>query len=290
MDGNDTVGDCTCAEVDHCVKALQVAAGNPEVKSTPAEVLSAYSAITGYTPSDPNTDQGAVMQDVRSYWRKNGFQLGGQKHTILLFAQVDHANHDLVKWCIARFGELGIGFNFPASAMQQFDAGQPWTVVNGSPIDGGHAVSAVGYDADFVYVVTWGRVQKMAWAFFDKYVDEAWTQLSEEWVSATSGNDPLAETAYQLGQQYSTVTGQPNPIPAPSPAPAPSPSPMPSPSPAPAPSPAPTPAPTPTPTPTPIPVGFPVAEWTAFEAHHRSEIRWAKLRAAIDAWLSGATP
>jgi hypothetical protein len=286
MDGNDSVGDCTCAEIDHTVKALQIAAGNPEVQSTEAEVVALYSAVTGYAPSNPNSDQGAMMQDVRNYWRTHGITLGGQKHTILLFAQVDHGDHALIKWCIARFGEVGIGFNFPASAMQQFNAGQPWTVVQGSQIEGGHAVGAVGYDADYVYVTTWGTVQRMAWGFFDKYVDEAWTQLSSEFVNAVSGDDPLAETLYALGQQYAQVTGQPNPVPAPAPAPSPQPVPDPVPTPAPVPVPTPTPTPVP-PQPAPIPVGFPLDLWDAFAAHHRSEIKWQKLKAAVDAWLSG---
>jgi cell division septation protein DedD len=293
MDGNDRVGDCTCAEVDHCIKTLQVAAGNPEVQSTDAEVLSLYSAITGYDPSQTDaqgnnpTDQGAVMQDVRNWWRKNGVNLGGSSHAILLFAQVDHTDHSLVKWCISRFGEVGIGFAFPQSAMDQFNAGQPWTVVQGSQIEGGHAVGAVGYDADYVYVTTWGTVQKMAWSFFDAYVDEAWTQLSSEFVNAVSGDDPLAETLYALGQQYASVTGQPNPVPAPAPAPSPQPTPSPAPAPSPEPQPSPAPTPAPTPGPTPTPVGFPLAAWDAFAAHHRSEIKWEKLKAAVDTWLAG---
>ena len=41
VDGNDTVGDCTCAEVDHAVKAMQVAADNPEGVSSTVEPITA---------------------------------------------------------------------------------------------------------------------------------------------------------------------------------------------------------------------------------------------------------
>jgi hypothetical protein len=278
VDGNDRVGDCTFAEVDHAVKMLQVAAGNPEVVSSEGEILADYAQVTGYDPSQTQldgsnpTDQGAVMQDVRNYWRTNGVTLGGNPHKILLFTQVDHTDRNLVKWCISRFGELGLGFAFPRSAMDQFNSGQPWTVVPGSPIDGGHAVAGVGYDDQFVYVVTWGQVQAMSWSFFDAYVDEAWTQLSEEFVNSVSGDDPLSETLYGLGEQYAAVTGQPNPVPAPTPTPipVPEPAPVPTPAPSPAPMPSPSPAPSPSPQPAPpapepAPVGFPVAEWDAFE-------------------------
>lgn len=223
MDGNDNAGDCTLAEVDHTTKATEVAAGNPEVESSADEVLAAYSAITGYDPADPSTDQGAEMQVVRAWWRKHGVTLGGQKHTIALFAQINHRDLSLVKWACDQFGPVGLGIDFPASAMDQFNAGQPWDVVAGSPIEDGHAISMVGYDQDWVYVLTWGQVQLMSWAFFRAYVEEAWTQLDEEWVNKVSGTDPLAGTLYDLGQQFEQVTGQRNPFPAPAPDPQPAP-------------------------------------------------------------------
>lgn len=249
MDGNDNVGDCTCADVDHQIKSVQVAAGNPEVASTAAEVLAAYSAITGYDPSQTqpdgsnSTDQGAEMQTVREYWQKAGFRLGGQSHKILLFAELDIHNDNLVKWALDQFGALGIGVNFPRSAMDQFNAGQPWDVVaNDGGIDGGHAVAVVGYDSTYWYVITWGQVQKVTPAWWRAYVEEAWTALTADFVNAHAGDDPLGGTLYDLGAQFAAVTGKPNPVPAPVP-------PIPSPSPAPAPPAPPAPVPTPTPAP-----------------------------------------
>lgn len=221
MDGNDAAGDCTLAEVDHTTKATEVAAGNPEVQSTAAEVLAAYTAVTGYDPDDPSTDRGAVMQDVRAWWRKHGATLGGQSHRIALFAELDHRNLTLVRWAVAQFGPVGVGFSFPDSAMDQFNAGEPWTVVPGPEPTEGHAVSLVGYDPQWAYVLTWGRVQRMAWPFWVRYVDEAWTQLSQEWVSRATGQDPLAGTLHDLGEQFHAVTGQRNPFPAPVPGPRP---------------------------------------------------------------------
>lgn len=227
MDGNDTVGDCTFAEVDHTTKARQVAAGNLEVRSTEAEVLAAYTAVTGYDPADPSTDQGAMMQDVRDYWRKHGVTLGGVNDKILLFAEIDHRDLMLVRWAVDRFGAVGLGVNFPKSAMDQFNQGKPWTVVRGSQIEGGHAVALVGYDAQYAYVVTWAQVQKVDWAWFIAYVEEAWVDLDESFVNSVSGNDPFAETLHGLGEQFAALTGKPNPVPAPAPTPTPTPPPGP---------------------------------------------------------------
>jgi hypothetical protein len=227
MDGNDAVGDCTCADVDHEIKAVEVSARNAETASTDAEVLAAYSAITGYTPDDPSSDQGAEMQDVRAYWQKTGFTLGGKLHKILLFAEVQHSDTTLVRWCLDQIGAVGLGVNFPSSAMDQFNANEPWSVVEGSDVEGGHAIALVGYDSEFWYVLTWGKVQKVEPAWFAKYVEEAWISLSEDFINSASGDDPRGETLYALGQQFAVITGKPNPVPSPVPTPAPSPTPAP---------------------------------------------------------------
>lgn len=281
MDGNDSVGDCTCADVDHEVKSVQIAAGNPEVASTAHEVLVAYSAITGYNPADPSTDNGAEMQSVREYWQKIGFRLGGALHKVLLFAELDVHNDTLVRWALDQFGALGIGVNFPRSAMDQFNAGQPWDVVsNDGGIDGGHAVAVVGYDSTYWYVVTWGQVQKVTPAWWRAYVEEAWTALSADFVNAHTGLDPLAGTLYDLGVQFAAVTGKPNPVPAPTP-------PVPSPTPAPVP-PSPTPTPSPTPGPTPADEAFAAIlrkdNWV--NAHHFGDNHHVAV--AAKAWLEAS--
>lgn len=268
MDGNNNVGDCTCADVDHEIKSVQTAAGNPLVRSTATEVLAAYSAITGYNPADPNTDQGAMMQDVRSYWRKTGFTLGGKADKILLFAELKLSDPKLIEWSLEQIGAIGLGINFPDSAMDQFNAGKPWDVVAGEPDPTeGHAIALVGYDESYWYILTWGKVQKMTPAFFTKYVEEAWVAFTADFVNATTGNTPLQTTLYQLGQQFQTITGQTNPIPAPGPAP--------------------------TPTPAPPALGvtktFTSAQAAALDAWAAAPHWWSKATAAAKAWKQGVT-
>jgi hypothetical protein len=71
--------------------------------------------------------------------------------------------------------------------MQQFQAGQPWTLVpdwQNQSIEGGHAIPILGYDEQWMYCVTWGAVQEMAWDWWSAYGDEAWVVLSEEYEKA----------------------------------------------------------------------------------------------------------
>lgn len=239
MGGNDTVGDCTCAAVSH--KRIGDVFDNQDgrvLAVSTQEVLALYSAVTGYDPnagppgSNP-TDNGAQCADVLSYWNRNGFL--GEK--ILAYAKVNVADHAEVEQAIASLGQIYIGMNFPGSAMDQFNAGQPWTVVAGATVEGGHCVTVGSFTATSLGAVTWGAVQEMDWAFWDAYVEEAWAVIGPDFIDPASGVDVQGVDLYALGQDYATLTGRPNPIPAPAPAPSPSPAPAPTPTPVPTPKP-----------------------------------------------------
>lgn len=215
---NNQLGDCTCAAAGHHIQAWTASDGSI-VTITDADVLHGYEA-QGYVPGRPSTDQGAVVQDVLDWWRKTGFAA----RKIDAFAEVKGEAQARV--AVAFFGGCYLGINFPGSAMDQFNNGQPWDVVPGASIEGGHAINAVAYDtaSDMWTVVTWGREQPMTGAFFRKYVEEAWCVISKDWYG-TDGVDPLGVDTSALGQQFTALTGQPSPFPAPGPGPVPVPPP-----------------------------------------------------------------
>lgn len=180
MFGNDTVGDCTCADVGHATLYWNKEAGKT-VKVTTANVLAMYSKITGYNPDDPSTDQGADMAVVAKYHQKTGLQdESGNHHKIAAYLAITPGNFEEIKQAIHLFGACSIGWELPESAQEQFSAGKPWSVVKGSPIEGGHDTLAIGYDGTYLYIVTWGAVQKVEWAFVSKYMDEGVCKLSDE--------------------------------------------------------------------------------------------------------------
>ncbi|MDI5965710.1 hypothetical protein [Streptantibioticus silvisoli] len=226
---NDQLGDCTCAGVAHKRIGDLADAKNPAAAITDDDVLHLYEAVGHYVPGKPNTDQGAVCQDVLEYWQKTGFD--GEK--IVAFAKVDISNVTEVRQAIAAFGQIYCGFNFPDSAMNQFDNGQPWDVVKGAQIEGGHCVTVGAYDSTGFTCVTWGATQKLTLAFWKKYFDEAWVIITPDFVNTQSGVDNAGLDLYALGEDYAALTGETNPIPAPQPQPTPSPAPAPTPQPAP---------------------------------------------------------
>lgn len=228
MYANDSIGDCTCAGVGHMVNQLTFYGSGTEAQPTEAHVVAMYSAITGYTPKNPNSDTGAYCQDVLAYWRKTGLE----GHKIVAYAAVNVANLTEVKQAIAQFGTVYVGLNFPDSAMDQFNAGEAWDVVKGAKVEGGHCVIVGAYDsaAKELGLVTWGAETKMTEAFWKKYVDEAWVVLDQDGLNRAGTYFAGSPTLYDLGQQFAVLTGQANPVPQPQPAPTPAPTPTPSPS------------------------------------------------------------
>lgn len=215
MYGNDQWGDCVEAGYGHLVNQVTFYGSGVEFKPTTGDVLGIYSAITGFNPDDPNTDQGTYTQDALAYARKTG--LDG--HKVVAYAAVDVANATEVKQALALFGQLLVGLNFPDSAMDQFNAGRDWDVVKGAKNEGGHCVLIVGYDETGLWLVTWGKLIRMTWAFWAKYGDEAWVVLDQDGVQKAGNFFTGLASFYALGVMFAALTGEKNPIPQPAPAP-----------------------------------------------------------------------
>ena len=83
---------------------------------------------------------------------------------------------------MAFYGGAYLGIQCPASAQQQFAAGQPWSYVPDSPIEGGHCIVAVGYNATAVLCVSWGAVVEVTYPFLSHFLEETWCIVSNELV------------------------------------------------------------------------------------------------------------
>ena len=233
--GNDRYSDCVCAGECHALLALSTYAGS-EVRVDEADTITLWEQLSGFRPgTDAEPGPGLVAQDALNAWRTQGIN----RHKADVFAAVDYTQSADVQAAIAMFGCVLVGFQVPHTAFGQFEAGQPWDVVNpDGGIDGGHLVILSGYDraAGMYTAVSWGQTQLMSQAFLDRYVDECWAVIVPEWVTAT-GTSPSGLDLHGLGEDFATLTGQSNPFPAPDPAPAPTPDPAPAPTPAPDPAP-----------------------------------------------------
>jgi len=199
---NDNIGDCTCACAGHMIEEWTTYAHAPGYTPTDQQILQAYEAVSGYTPGDPNSDNGAVILDVLNYWRQTG--IAG--HPITAFVSLEPKNHGQVEDAVYLFGNCYIGVQLPLSAQNQ----KVWSVPPGGPIGqgapgswGGHAIPIVEYDARGVTVITWGEKLRATWNFLDTYCDEAYAVLSADWIAANDqapNNFDLAQLNTDLGQ------------------------------------------------------------------------------------------
>lgn len=182
MLGNDQYGDCVFAGAAHETMLWNAERGIT-VPITAENALSDYGAVTGFTPDDPNSDQGTNVRDALDYRRQTGIvDATGARHKIAAYVALEPGNWSHVDEALYLFGAVGIGIEFPESAMVQFRNHKPWSVVHGAAIDGGHYVPLVAM-RDNIIAVTWGQTQKLTKSFFSKYCDEAYAMLTEEMLT-----------------------------------------------------------------------------------------------------------
>ncbi len=204
---NDRLGDCTAAGAAHLLEVwTKEVDGSGRVVSDD-DVLKFYE-LQGYNPADPSTDQGADMVSVLKAWQAVG--LAGDK--ILGWAEVHIDPADLKTACWL-FSGVYCGFNVPASAMEEFQAGQPWTATDQDAQDG-HCVPIVDYDDQGVTVVTWGRLQRASWAFVSRYFDEALAIVPSDYARLAGRALPNGLNLEQLVADIDSVGGNvPEPTP-----------------------------------------------------------------------------
>lgn len=226
MLGNDTYGDCVAVTWAN-LRRLTTARLSTENYPTLSQVM------TVYATQNPNgADGGMDIQTLLEYLVSTG---GPDGVKALGFAAVDYTNPDEVKAAIALFGGVWVGLDVLAANEQEFDAGQPWDYVSGSPDVGGHSVLVGGYGAvagetsprlgaDEKFI-TWAQETSFTDAFWSKQVMECWVVIWPEHLG--SAQFLAGVDLQQLATDYTVITGQPFPAPVtpvpgpPSPVPAP---------------------------------------------------------------------
>ena len=181
MDGNDQYGDCTMAAAAHMIQSWDAQTSEADPVPSEQQVVNEYFQLSG------GQDTGLVESDVLKTWQHTG--LWG--NTAVAYAPVNVHSLTALQQTIALFGGVYAGIQVPANAETQFQAGNPWTLDPGwqqQQIVGGHAIPLLGYDADWIYAITWGTVQKVAWDWWSTYADEAWAVLPHQYQEAGTVN------------------------------------------------------------------------------------------------------
>lgn len=186
MFGNDRAGDCVLAAIANAIALWTAQATGTAVYVPDAQVLSEYSALTGYNPATGARDTGLVVLDVLNAWR----QVGLFGHQIEAFLSIHPRDHQLVQYGVQLFGGALAGAALPRAAEDQFDAGQPWLAPTrpwGSFAPGswgGHAVWLSKFDQARMYARTWTRLQPLSYHWWDCYADECYVPVTKDWLNA----------------------------------------------------------------------------------------------------------
>ncbi len=223
MLGNDQYGDCVAVTWAN-MRRLVTAALSTENYPTMNQVIALYKT---QNPNFPTQDDGMDIQTCLEYLHS----LGGPDGTkVIAFAKVDLSNLDEVKAALAIFGCLWLGINVQRANMTEFDRGQPWDYVPGSPNDGGHSIIGGGYTglaSNDVRFITWAQETGFTDNFWNKQVEEAWAVIWPEQLGTIEFQEGIDLNL--LAADYKALTGNDLPLtptpqpPTPTPAPVPDP-------------------------------------------------------------------
>ncbi len=201
---NDRLNNCTCAAAAHMLKCWTANSKTEAIISDDA-VLEAYVNITGYDANTGEGDEGAYAIDTLKYWRKNGIG----PHKIKAFATVPQDNREVVKTAIYMFGGIYVGLQLPKSILGQ----QIWSVLPGELVGdcepyswGGHAVTILAYDEEYLTCITMGVEQKMTWEFWETYNDEAYAIITEDFFNGSQ--TPSGFNLKTIQEDLLKLTGQ----------------------------------------------------------------------------------
>lgn len=158
---NDQLGDCVIAGGYHIVAVETGNATGTPFAATNEQLIADYSAIGGYVPGDPNTDQGCDEQTALNYWTQKGFANGTK---LVGWVAVDATNKTEVMQAMNLFENLYLGIELPDAWVNPFpsSSGFTWDVGTPDPSNG-HCVMAVGYTDKGVLIDTWGLIGVITW-------------------------------------------------------------------------------------------------------------------------------
>ncbi len=200
--GNNTLGDCVEAAAGHMIGLWRGNAGNSLPAPTAEQVIQFYSATSGYVPGDPATDQGSDEITVLNYWVAQGFFPDGSSK-IAGWANVNAGNELMMKQCIYLFETGMAALELPDAYINPFPSanGFVWDVAGAPNPANGHAVMAVGYDAQGIRIDTWGLLGTMTWAAVAKYL----TTLGQGEFHAVFSADSIASASEEAPNGFNAT-------------------------------------------------------------------------------------
>lgn len=221
--GNDQLGDCVIASAHHVQGTATGNAGSVVVATTD-QIIADYSAIGGYVPGQPDTDQGCDEVTALNYYCSKGWSTNG---TVGLgWLLVDATNTQEVKQAIYLFEHLIICEELPDSRVSPFPSGDGfvWGVGTPNP-NNGHSYMSMGYGTTGASIDTWAMYGTETFASLAALATAAggggaYVVLTPDILAKGASKAPNGVAWADLVADFDAMGGSvPVPIPAPPPAP-----------------------------------------------------------------------
>ena len=220
--GNNEYGNCTIASQVLLGERMERIEQRRTILITREEIIRVYMAMGERLYG--GGDNGAYETDALSNWRNPDLTFKdtkGRPYTIDAYVRINQSNPESIKNAIVLSAAHGIKvcFNLPwAWAIQQ---SLDWDIPEGQmPIGdylpgswGGHSMTAVAYDENWVYIPhTWGiPMGRISWRAFLTYCDEAYMvidsinswkkRLQAEPANASINLDAISSDVNQVSSQ-----------------------------------------------------------------------------------------
>jgi hypothetical protein len=192
--GNDRWGNCVIATAAHMLNCWSSNESDCDFGLTDSDVIALsreMGALNGYN-----------ILDRLKWWRRQSMW----NNYSWAYARFNASDPAMMEIAVHVFGAADIGLNM-CRAWQHEDI---WTTDNDSAHRpgtwGGHSVPVVGYDADFYYILTWGRVQRIYRNALGRYCDEAYVIINPEWFKR-DGRTPTGLDLERLHADLISVSG-----------------------------------------------------------------------------------
>lgn len=214
---NDTLGDCEIAAIAHLGGVFLGNAGG-KLFLTNDQIVALYSAIGGYVPGDPSTDQGCDTQTTLNYWQRTGLLKGQPNpHKIKGWMSVDPTNVQEMQTALWLFENLFFGVDLPDAWITPFPSanGFVWDVAGQPDPANGHAFPGIGYGSTGyshkgIEICTWGMLGNITYEAVAKYMvhgagGELYTVLSEETILKAQTKAPNGFSFAQLAADFAAM-------------------------------------------------------------------------------------
>lgn len=199
MDGNDTVGDCVVADVDHALQIINGLLTGVQKNFTQEQIWEFYKT------QNPNFDpHGTAQTNGPGSSADNGMDIQifleymVSKKYILGFASIDWTNEVELRAAIYIGLALVAGVQLDHIQMSQFELGV-WDNVPNSLLDGGHAIPYMGYQPtpDEYSCVTWAKIIQCTKQFVQVQTDECWFILTQAHLDHPNFRDNFDLTGFK---------------------------------------------------------------------------------------------